>query len=40
MRTLGPGSLDALADEADRHINDFVADAEQIYRNFMAAAAG
>ena len=37
--TLGPGSLDTLADEADLHINNFVADAEQLYRNFMAAAA-
>ncbi len=37
--TLGPGSLGALADEADRYIDDFIADAEQLYRNFMAAAA-
>ena len=37
--TLGPGSLDTLADEADLHIDNFVADAEQLYRNFMAAAA-
>ena len=37
--TLGPGSLDALADEADRYIDGFVSDAEQLYRNFMAAAA-
>ena len=37
--TLGPGSLDTLADEADLYIDGFVADAEQLYRNFMAAAA-
>ena len=36
--TLGPGSLDTLADEADLHINNFVADAHQLYRNFMAAS--
>ena len=37
--TLGPGSLDTLADEADLYIDGFVAGAEQLYRNFMAAAA-
>ena len=34
-----PGSLDTLADEADLYIDGFVADAEQLYRNFMSAAA-
>ncbi len=37
--TLGPGAVDVLADEVDRHINSFVADAERLYRNFMAACA-
>ena len=36
--TLGPGSIDALAADADRHMDGFVSDAEQLYRNFMAAA--
>ena len=37
--TLGPGSLDALAADADRAMDGFATDAEQLYRNFMAAAA-
>ena len=36
--TLGPGSIDALAADADRHMEGFVSDAQQLYRNFMAAA--
>ena len=36
--TLGPGSIDELAGAADRHMDGFVSDAEQLYRNFMAAA--
>ena len=36
--TLGPGSIDALAADADRHMDGFVSDAEQLYRNFMTAA--
>ncbi len=36
--TLGPGSIDALAADADRHMDGFVSDAEQLYRNFMSAA--
>ena len=35
--TLGPGSLDSLAADADRCMDGFAADAEQLYRNFMAA---
>ena len=39
-RPSAPAPLDTLADEADRYIDGFVADAEQLYRNFMAAAVG
>ena len=35
--TLGPGSIDALAADTDRHMDGFAADCEQLYRNFMAA---
>ena len=35
-----PGSIDALAADADRHMDGFVSDAEQLYRNFMTAATG
>lgn len=35
--TLGSGSVEALAAEVDQHIDGFTADAEQLYRNFMAA---
>ena len=37
---LGEGSLDPLAADTDRHMDGFMADAEQLYRNFMAAASG
>ena len=35
--TLGPGAVDTLAADADRHMEGFVFDASQLYRNFMAA---
>ena len=35
---LGENSVDALAADADRHMDGFVSDAEQFYRNFMSAA--
>ena len=35
---LGEDSVDALAADADRHMEGFVSDAEQLYRNFMSAA--
>ena len=34
---LGPGAAEDLAAEVDRRIDDFTADAERLYRNFMAA---
>ena len=37
--TLGPGSLQTLAADAERRMDDFAAASEQLYRNFMAAAA-
>ena len=33
---LGEDSVDALAADADRHMDGFVSDAEQLYRNFMS----
>ena len=36
--TLGPGSIEPLAADADRHMDGFVSDAQQLYRNFMSAA--
>ena len=38
--TLGPGSIEPLAADADRHMEGFVSDAQQLYRNFMSAASG
>ncbi|MCY3644604.1 MAG: type 1 glutamine amidotransferase [Acidimicrobiaceae bacterium] len=35
---LGEDSVDALAADADRHMEGFVSDAQQLYRNFIAAA--
>jgi GMP synthase-like glutamine amidotransferase len=35
---LGPGAVDSLATETERHLEDFAAAAQQLYRNFMAAA--
>ncbi len=38
--TLGPGSIESLAADADRHLDGFVSAAQQLYRNFMSAATG
>ena len=35
---LGPGAVDSLAAEADRHMGRFAAAARRLYTNFMAAA--
>ena len=35
---LGEDSVDALAADADRHMEGFVSDAQQLYRNFITAA--
>ena len=37
--TLGEGALNSLAAQADQHMNGFTATAEQLYHNFMNAAA-
>ncbi len=39
-KTMGPGALDRLASEAERHMADFNRDARRLYDNFMTLAGG